>query len=105
MLKQIFNNRKQILEGIKNNLFKKEHIEQIANGRLEICKGCIHYDVTGTGCLVFGTAPCCNKNTGGCGCSLSLKTRSLSSDCPLAVPKWNAVLTDEEEDNLNKKLK
>jgi DNA adenine methylase len=29
MLRQIFKNRKQILEGIKNNMFKKEHVEVI----------------------------------------------------------------------------
>ena len=40
MLKQIFKNRKEILEGIKNNIFKKEHVEQIADIRLNICKMC-----------------------------------------------------------------
>lgn len=101
MLNQIFKNRKQILEGIKNNIFKKEHVEEIAFQRLLICTECDHYDISGEGCLVIGTAPCCNKNTGGCGCSLSLKTRSLSSACPLTVPKWEAVLTEEEENKLN----
>ena len=101
MLKQVFKNRKQILEGIKNNIFKKEHVEEIAFQRLLICTECDHYDIRGEGCLVIGTAPCCNKNTGGCGCSLSLKTRSLSSACPLTVPKWDAVLTEEEENKLN----
>lgn len=104
MLNQIFKNRKQILEGIKNNLFKKAHIEDIASERMLICTECEHYDIKGEGCLVFGTAPCCNKLTGGCGCSLSLKTRSLSSACPLSSPKWEAILTDEEEDRLNKQL-
>lgn len=101
VIKQIFTNRKQILEGIKNNIFKKEHVEQIASQRLSLCLRCEHYDESGEGCLVPGTTPCCNKNTGGCGCSLSLKTRSLSSACPLSVPKWEAVLTDKEEENLN----
>lgn len=94
MLREIFNNRKQILEGIKNNIFKKEHVEQIADIRLNICKMCEHYDDDGTGCLVPGTQPCCGE----CGCSLALKTRSLSSACP--VSKWDAMLTDEEEDKL-----
>jgi hypothetical protein len=39
---------------------------------------------------------------GGCGCSLSLKTRALSSECPLGY--WKAVLSEEEEDKLNEKL-
>jgi len=104
MLKEIFNNRNQILEGIKNNIFKKQHVEQIANIRLSICKMCEHYDESGEGCLIPGTSPCCNKNTGGCGCSLSIKTRSLSTNCPLTSPKWDAMLTENEEDELNKKL-
>jgi len=45
---------------------------------------------------VKGTAPCCNE----CGCSLGFKTRSLSSDCPLG--KWEAIVTEEEEDKLEK---
>jgi hypothetical protein len=104
MLNQIFKNRKQILEGIENNIFKKEHVEEIAFQRLLICTECKHYDIKGEGCLVPGTAPCCNKNNGGCGCSLSLKTRSLSSSCPLEQPKWEAVLTEKEENVLNKQL-
>lgn len=100
MLKEIYKNRKQILEGISNNLFKKEHVEIIAKERLKICNDCQHYDTNGEGCLVPGTSPCCNKNTGGCGCSLSLKTRSLSSSCPLEQPKWEAILTEEEENKL-----
>ena len=75
MLKQIFNNRKEILEGIKNNIFKKEHVEQIADIRLNICKMCENYDDDGKECLVPGTQPCCGE----CGCSLALKIRSLSS--------------------------
>jgi hypothetical protein len=35
---------------------------------------------------------------------LSLKTRALSSGCPLSVPKWKAILTEKEEDILNKQL-
>lgn len=52
--------------------------------------------------MVPGTQPCCNVNLGGCGCSLSLKIRSLSSACP--KNKWLAELTQEEEDLLNQKL-
>ncbi len=104
MLRQIFKNRKQILEGIKNNMFKKEHVEVIANGRMNVCKSCSNYTTNDAGCLVIGTGPCCNQNTGGCGCSLALKTRALSSGCPLPTPKWKAILTDKEEDILNQQL-
>ena len=94
----IWKNKGKILEGIKNSIFKKKHVEEIAAERLELCKACPHIDTKGTTCDVPGTAPCC----GLCGCTLYLKTRSLSSDCPLEFNKrWEAVLTEEEEDKLN----
>lgn len=90
------------MEGITNSIFKKEDVEAIAEQRLTICKSCKLYDDKGVGCTVPITQPCCNENLGGCGCSLSLKTRALSSDCPKG--KWKAELTEEEEDLLNQKL-
>ena len=101
---QIWKSKGQIIEGIKNSIFKKEHIEEIAQQRMHICEMCSLYDVQGEGCMVPGTQPCCNEKMGGCGCSLSLKTRSLSSSCPLTPPKWEAILSEEEEDKLNEKL-
>lgn len=99
---KIWKNKGQILEGISNNIFKKEDVESVAEYRMFICRNCTLYDITGKGCMVPGTAPCCNEKLGGCGCSLSLKTRALSSDCPLN--KWKAELSDEEEELLNQKL-
>ena len=99
---QLWKSKGQIIEGITNSIFKKEDVEEIAQQRLQICKQCALYDVHGEGCMVPGTQPCCNEKKGGCGCSLSLKTRALSSECPLL--KWKAELTEEEEDQLNKKL-
>lgn len=93
-----FKNTKQILEGIKNNIFKKEHIEAEAALRWSICKKCILLDKEGHFCMVPGTEPCC----GDCGCSLALKTRSLSSSCP--VNKWPALMSEDEEEMLNEKL-
>ena len=92
----------QILEGVMNSVFKKEDVEEIATERINICRNCHLYDTSGEGCMVPGTQPCCNEKSGGCGCSLEFKTRSLSSDCPLN--KWKAVLTQEEEDKLKEKL-
>jgi hypothetical protein len=99
---KIWKSKGQILEGITNSIFKKEDVEEIAQQRMQICNECDLLDVQGEGCMVPGTAPCCNEKKGGCGCSLSLKTRALSSDCPLG--KWEAILTEEEEDKLNQKL-
>lgn len=100
----IWKNKGQILEGITNSIFKKEHVEEIAQQRMQICKKCALYTVKNEGCMVAGTTPCCDQTKGGCGCSLDFKTRSLSSACPLPTPKWRAILTEEEEDKLNQTL-
>lgn len=108
---EIFHNRRQIWEGLKNNLIKKEHVEQVFNARLEVCKSCNLYDTTGTGCTIPGTQPCCNyhlseevngKQINGCGCSLSIKLRSLSTECPLS--KWLKIMSEQDEEILKKKL-
>ena len=89
---KIWKERGKIFEGVRNNMFKKEHIEEIAYYRNEICIKCPFIDLKGSNCAVVGTQPCCSE----CGCSLRLKTRSLSSDCPKG--HWKAVTTHEEED-------
>lgn len=102
---QIWKAKGQILEGVTNSIFKKEDVEQIAAERMQICSSCELYTESDNGCMVPGTGPCCNQEKGGCGCSLKFKTRSLSSNCPHPEgSKWEAVLTQEEEDKLNQKL-
>ena len=64
-----------IYEGIKNRIFKKEDVEQIA----------------AISCTVPGTQPCCTL----CGCAMQTKTRSLISSCPDG--KWAKFLNTEEE--------
>lgn len=95
---QIWKNKGQIIEGIKNNIFKKEHIEDIASERRQICDGCTFLDTSGDKCAVIGTQPCC----GSCGCSLHFKLRSLSSSCPEG--KWNEVTSEEEEELIKQKI-
>ena len=101
---RIWKARGQIVEGIRNSIFKKEDVEKIAHARMSICRRnkCGAYDPTGAGCLVAGTQPCCDERQGGCGCSLSVATRSLSKACPKGL--WPAELSEEEEDLLNEKL-
>jgi len=95
MLNEIWKNRTQILEGITNIIIRDEFVEDVAKQRLEVCNNC---ELKGDKCLVVGTGPCCNE----CGCSLKLKLRSLSSHCGYpAGPKWQAVITEEEENKLN----
>ena len=97
-LKKIWNNKKQILEGIKNSLFKQEHIEEVARERQKICAVCQQIDLLGEKCEVPGTHPCC----GNCGCSLKFKLRSLSSACPES--KWVAFVSEEVEDQIKKQI-
>ena len=91
-LKKIWENRTKIIEGITNAVIRDEVVEEIARHRMQLCNYCTS---NGSDCAVPGTAPCCNE----CGCSLTFKTRSLSSDCPLS--KWEAIATEEEEDKLD----
>ncbi|HEY4062353.1 MAG TPA: hypothetical protein VGM30_10655 [Puia sp.] len=101
---RLWKNRNQIIEGVKNSIFKKEDVEEIAKERGVICSSnkCASYDVTGVGCMVPGTQPCCSVLTGGCGCSLKFKLRSLSSFCPKGY--WDIVLNEDEEQQLKEKL-
>ena len=92
LLKQIWKERRMIMEGIKNTIVRNEFIEQVAELRYLHCLEC---PSKGNECAVPGTGPCCNE----CGCSLGFKTRSLSSSCPL--DKWDAFITDDEEDKLD----
>ena len=95
-IKEIWQNRKLIAEGIWNTIFRKRYVEKIANERLAICFDCEGLDEEGDDCAVPGTQPCCKA----CGCSLAYKTRSLSSSCPFN--HWVAVEEDDEEyDNKN----
>jgi hypothetical protein len=91
-LKKIWKDRNKILEGITNAIIRNEFVEDVAKHRMEVCDAC---EYKGDKCLVPGTGPCCND----CGCSLSFKTRSLSSDCP--KDKWKALVSEEEEDKLD----
>ena len=97
-IKNVLHHRKQILEGITNSIFKKEHVEEIAEARLKICGTCEFLDKEGTKCFVPGTQPCC----GVCGCKLAWKTRALSEGCD--EHKWEAILTPEEEVEIRKTL-
>jgi hypothetical protein len=95
---QIWKEKGKILEGIKNSIFKDEHVEEVAAARDEICQKCEFIDRSGDKCAVPGTQPCC----GSCGCSLQFLQRSLSAFCH--EDKWDAVLSKKEEKALIKKL-
>jgi len=93
-----FGNISAIAEGIKNRVFTKEDVEQIAAIRWSICDTCEFKDTKGDHCAMPGTAPCCAD----CGCILALKIRSMSSSCPKG--KWAAFMDDEMEEELQKNI-
>ena len=97
-LLEVWKNKGKILEGIKNSVFKKEHVEEVAAARNAICQSCNLIDRSGDKCVMPGTQPCC----GVCGCSLQFLQRSLSSRCEEG--QWEAVLSEEESDLLNNSL-
>lgn len=94
-LKKIWENRKEIYEGIKNSVVRDDLVEDVAAKRMAICTECIEIDLKGSKCEVPGTQPCC----GNCGCSLGFKTRALSAECP--VGEWKALMSEKEEDALD----
>lgn len=98
-LKKIIENRSQILEGIKNSVFKTEHTEAVAQARMDICKtnACGYYDPEGKSeAAVIKGEPSC----GACGCNLELKTRCMSCKCGLTtlnkIPLW-VEMTEEDD--------
>mgnify|MGYP001381844983 FL=1 len=91
-------NISQVYEGVKNKIFKREYVEQIADHRWQVCKECEHLDLKGNQCAAPGTQPCCAD----CGCSLAFKTRSLASACPKG--KWKELMSDQEEKALFEQL-
>jgi hypothetical protein len=91
-------NLDKIAEGIKNKIFKKADVEAVAKLRWMECKVCPLLDNEGSSCAVPRTKPCCSD----CGCSISLKIRSMSSDCPKG--RWDSIMTPEMEHELKQQV-
>lgn len=98
-LLQIWKNKGQILEGIKNYVIVNEDIDDIHDERMKICRTCPSLDEQGSKCAVPGAKPCC----GTCGCTLAFKLRALSAECPEG--KWGPIVTQAEEDALRSNAK
>jgi hypothetical protein len=94
----IWKHKGQILEGIRNNIFKQEDVEEVAAYRNEVCGRCSFVDHTGHACAMPGSQPCCAE----CGCALVLKTRAMTASCPRGY--WEAILTDAEESELYRQI-
>lgn len=92
---------KGIMEGVKNSILVTEQVELVAKERTSICKGCLSNSENQkkyNGYKSFRPDLHCTV----CGCDIHLKTRSLSSSCPLG--KWVAQLTEDQEQELKKKI-
>jgi hypothetical protein len=85
-----------IYEGWRNNLCPPEELKELINvtsiGRLEICRDC---SWNSKNAKKRGIERCLE-----CGCPLVAKTKCLSCYC--GINKWEAVLTEEQEELLNK---
>lgn len=88
---------KHILEGLQNTLFVKEEVEKIAEKRYAVCTSCKHNSSNSEEATLRPDEHCLK-----CKCNLHMKTRSLSSYCPIGL--WSSVSTAEEESLIDKAL-
>ncbi len=93
--KKAWDNRGDILDGVKNSIFVNNQIEALYEERNEICKSnvCGYYDPEGRSeAAVFPGERSCAA----CGCKLEWKLRAPGSNCGLEVkgktPLWRAVI-------------
>lgn len=89
---------KGITTGIYNSIIINEQIEEMAEERLAICRRCpFNSEVAkANGQNILRKDEHCLK----CGCVLKLKTRYPAAQCPLDIPKWKALVTNEESEKI-----
>lgn len=76
--KKIWKNRKLILNGILNRLFPTPTTKEIAEYRLDLCRGCKYYDPKGESeAAILKGEPACSI----CGCNIFLLTASMDAIC------------------------
>lgn len=92
-------NISDIYEGWRNHLFPPHKIvniiKSISRSRRRICDGCAYNSKFLEG---FKWRPDIYCTL--CGCTLSAKTKCLSCECPDNPPRWKAVLTEEQEEEI-----
>jgi hypothetical protein len=82
---------KQIAEGWKNVIFKKDDVEQVATVRLDICNNCEWHSKNSKAKLKRPDDHCTK-----CGCPLMSKTRCMSCSCP--DDRWFAIADENEQE-------
>jgi len=87
----------ELYEGWRNNLFPPEKlkkvIETVGKKRMAICSICEHNSK-------FHNVLRFDEHCVICLCTLSAKTKCLSCSCPLKPPKWKAIITEEQEEQM-----
>jgi hypothetical protein len=104
-LQTVWRSKEKIAEGFYNVYINHDtDIQKTIEERIAICESnqCGYYDAAGTGERVaLKGQPAC----GLCGCNKKLKAGCLSCRCALAdigkIPLWEAVLTPEQEKELD----
>lgn len=93
-------NWKQVYEGWRNNLVPPKKLRmligQVSKDRLMICNVC-EFNSANTNKKYIRP----DKHCVLCGCTIAAKVTCLSCDCANVPPKWEAVLTAEQEEELN----
>lgn len=91
-------NFREVYEGWRNHLLPPKHlkkaIESVSRRRRYICDRCEHNSK-------FHSTIRPDIHCMECLCTLSAKTKCLSCECPLSPPKWEAVISEEQEDEIN----
>ena len=89
----------QIYEGWRNNLFPPKEMEEliktVGEERILICRSCPSNSLNKENYSTIRPDEHCTE----CGCTLSAKTKCLSCSCPME--KWQAVITKEQENEIN----
>lgn len=91
----------QIIEGWRNKLIPpahlKEMINEVSKERTDICNSCMFHSSNREKYRTMRVDDHCTL----CGCTLSAKTKCLSCSCPLNPPKWEAVVSEDDEEEIN----
>ena len=80
-IKQVWENKANIIKGATNHFLKIKAIEDLAAARLNVCDNCPNKS---TNCAAM-ISTCCAL----CGCSLAWKTRVPEQSCPAG--KWPSL--------------
>ena len=91
----------QVYEGWRNKLIPpaklKNLILQVSEERTAVCEKCEHHSSVRKGYKTLRLDRHCIK----CGCTISAKVSCLSCNCPLNPSKWEAVVTEKQEEDFN----